>query len=57
MTNGHADATGWTREMRLFNSASCDTRRTPAERRREDALVLGSSLFTVFLCLFVVLLG
>ena len=43
--------------MRFFNSARCTGQRNPGERRRDDALVLGSSLFTVFLCLFVVLLG
>lgn len=31
--------------------------RTPEQRRRDDALVLGSSLFTVAVSLFIVLLG
>ena len=28
---------------------------TPEQRARDEALVLGSGLFTVFLCLFIVL--
>ena len=36
------------------NLRSCP-KRTPEQRHRDDALVLGSSLFTVFVSLFIVL--
>ena len=35
----------------------CSKARSPEQRRRDDAIVLGSGLFTVFLCVFVVLFG
>lgn len=41
--------------MKLFSRQNCSAPRTPEQRRQDDALVLGSGLFTVFLCLFVVL--
>jgi hypothetical protein len=43
--------------MKPATSKRCTSPRTPEQRRRDDAVVLGSSLFTVFLCLFIVLLG
>ena len=40
----------------MSDRRSCPDR-TPEQRRRDDVLVLGSSLFTVAMSLLVVLLG
>jgi hypothetical protein len=53
MTNGHADTTGLNIMSHLFARLRCAS----GGRRHDDALTMGASLFTVFLCLFVVLLG
>lgn len=53
MTKGHADKTE--RNDPMTTKRTCT--RTPEQRRHDDALVLGSSLFTVFLSLAIVLLS
>lgn len=43
--------------MKLFSRQSCAAPSTPGQPGRDDPQLLGSSLFTIFLMLAVVLFG
>lgn len=57
MTNGHADKTDWNATVTVTKRAQCRREWTVEQRKRQDAIALSGGLFTVFLCLFIVLLG